>query len=434
MKCAKPRRVTPRAPLSMRARGVLGMVACQAVACQTGSSMGGVGVQDAWVVQRASEAEGGARRAPAKATPTATIEGETLGTAAPEPARAPDPLLDGLLGSCGEGDGALHRAAAKLLTHDLLQHPLDSDSLTFAVRTSGAPYVKPRGLRLHQKVAADPAVFGAALRQWLSALGPSTARRCGIASSIQSDSGYWLSVVAADARADLEPLPTRVDPGTRLHFLAQLLVPTTQAALVVLGPAGPPRELVVSLAGDRVEASFFLDTPGVHQIQLMVDDAGGPDAAVEAWVGVGRALPTTVGAGPAPGEGVRIDPTEPEQAMLDMLNAARASEGLPALAADPVLRQLAERHVAAMQSSEQLEHDLGDGNPRWRLETAGVHATTAGENLARAPSLARAHRAIWASPSHRANLLNPHFDKVGIGVARSASGEWWVCELLADLR
>ncbi|HEY6724148.1 MAG TPA: CAP domain-containing protein, partial [Polyangiaceae bacterium] len=238
----------------------------------------------------------------------------------------------------------------------------------------------------------------------------------------------------ADARANLEPLPTRVDPGTRLHFQAQLLVPSTQATLVVLGPQGPPQELRTTLAGDRVEASFFLDTPGLHQIQLMVDDAGGPGAAVEAWVGVGRALPARVDAEAAPGEGVGIDPSEPERALLEMANVARAAEGLPALTTDPRLAALAHHHAEAMHASGRLEHDLGDGNPRWRLEAEGLLATTAGENLARAPSLARAHRAIWASPSHRANLLNPHFDKVGIGVARSVSGDWWVCELLADLR
>ncbi|HEU5077286.1 MAG TPA: CAP domain-containing protein [Polyangiaceae bacterium] len=356
-----------------------------------------------------------------------------VGTRAPQPASAPDPVLGGLLARCGAGDQALHRAAAKLLTQELLGRPLDNASLVFAVRTSGGPYVKPRGIRLRQEAATDLGAFAGPMREWLSTLGLSTERRCGIA-SIQSESGYWLSVVAAEALADVAPLPLRISPGTRLHFLAHLLVPATEAALVVLGPKGPPRQLPASLAGDRVEASFFLDTPGLHQIQLVVDEAGGPGAAVEAWVGVGDTLPATVDAAPVPGEGLRIDPREPERAIFEMLNAARVSEGLPPLAPDPRLAQLAERHAAAMRSSERLEHDLGDGNPRWRLEAEGVYAAAAGENLARAASLTRAHRAIWASPSHRANLLNPHFDKVGIGVERSASGEWWVCELLADLR
>jgi len=243
-----------------------------------------------------------------------------------------------------------------------------------------------------------------------------------------------LSIVTADALADLQPLPVRVEPGAKLRFVAKLLIPATHAELVVLGPAGPPRAVPVSLAGDQLEAGFFLDTPGVHQIQLMVDHAGGPSAAVEAWVGVGSSLPTTVDAAAAPGENVRGNPAEPERAVFDMLNAARHSEGLAALEPDPTLDLLARDHAAAMRSRGRLEHDLGDGNPIWRLQASGVQATAAGENLARAPTLARAHRAIWASPSHRANLLDPHFDRVGIGVERGANGEWWVCELLADVR
>ena len=129
----------------------------------------------------------------------------------------------------------------------------------------------------------------------------------------------------------------------------------------------------------------------------------------------------------------RITTTE-HPAVRRGVPAARRSEGLPAVERDPTLDELAADHAAAMQSRGRLEHDLGDGNPVWRLQTRGVRATTAGENLARAPTLGRAHRAIWASPAHRSNLLDPHFDKVGIGVERGADGEWWVCELLADVR
>jgi len=445
MKCARPNRAQPvRSSSSLRR--VLGgcLYACNwfgTVACQAGSSMGGGSLLEG-PEYADFDAESGLagpsvdspRNASEVSTRERAIDAERLGTAAPQPARATDPALEALLTSCGAGDRTLHRAASKLLSPELLRHPLDHSSLTFAIRTSGGPYVKPRGLRLHRSGSADPSAFDAPLREWLSTLAASPDRRCGIASSTQSESGYWLSVVAAEALADLEPLPTRVDRGERIHFLAHLLMPGTQASLVVLGPQGAPRELEALLLGDRVEASFFLDSPGLHQIQLMVDDAGGPAAAVEAWVGVGQALPSTLDASSAPGEQVHVDPSAPERALLDMLNAARASERLPPLEADPLLAQLAREHARAMRRSQRLEHDLGDGSPRWRLEAGGVHAATAGENLARAPTLTRAHRAIWTSPSHRANLLNPHFDGVGIGVARSTSGEWWVCELLADLR
>ena len=47
----------------------------------------------------------------------------------------------------------------------------------------------------------------------------------------------------------------------------------------------------------------------------------------------------------------------------------------------------------------------------------------------RVRGLEGAHRALWASPSHRGNLLLDQFTKVGIGVVRGPDGAVWVTEL-----
>jgi hypothetical protein len=45
----------------------------------------------------------------------------------------------------------------------------------------------------------------------------------------------------------------------------------------------------------------------------------------------------------------------------------------------------------------------------------------------------RAHRALWASPSHRSNLLDARFTAIGVGVARDEQdGSSWICETFAD--
>jgi uncharacterized protein YkwD len=64
------------------------------------------------------------------------------------------------------------------------------------------------------------------------------------------------------------------------------------------------------------------------------------------------------------------------------------------------------------------------------VRAAGVAATNVGENVARAASVALAHRALWHSPSHRANLLRRDFDRIGVGVIRDAQGTVWVAEEL----
>jgi uncharacterized protein YkwD len=87
-----------------------------------------------------------------------------------------------------------------------------------------------------------------------------------------------------------------------------------------------------------------------------------------------------------------------------------------------------------MRDAQTLAHDTGSGDPKRRLETAGLDVLAAGENVAHAATSERAHRAVWSSPSHRANLLHARFDAIGIGVAVGPDGSVWTCQLFADFR
>ena len=50
------------------------------------------------------------------------------------------------------------------------------------------------------------------------------------------------------------------------------------------------------------------------------------------------------------------------------------------------------------------------------MKDAHIKFRTAGENLALAPTLQIAHTGLMNSPGHRANILNPAFGRVGIGI------------------
>ena len=56
------------------------------------------------------------------------------------------------------------------------------------------------------------------------------------------------------------------------------------------------------------------------------------------------------------------------------------------------------------------------GSPFDALKNNGVSYRYAGENLAGAPTVERAHSGLMNSPGHRANILNPNFTHVGIGI------------------
>jgi uncharacterized protein YkwD len=133
-----------------------------------------------------------------------------------------------------------------------------------------------------------------------------------------------------------------------------------------------------------------------------------------------------------------------------MLNAARRSEQRLPLRRDERLDRLARAHAEAMLQRRLTAHDAGDGLPSERLRRAGIMASLVGENVARASSLRRAHRALWDSPAHRGTLLDARFEAVGLGVVlertetepTSATAEQrvageqvvWVCELFANYR
>ena len=82
-----------------------------------------------------------------------------------------------------------------------------------------------------------------------------------------------------------------------------------------------------------------------------------------------------------------------------------------------------------MLQAHTVGHDVGDGDPVARVQDAGIYARHTGENVAHAPSVALAHRSLYASPSHRANLLHASFDHLGVGIADDADGSVWVVEL-----
>lgn len=106
-----------------------------------------------------------------------------------------------------------------------------------------------------------------------------------------------------------------------------------------------------------------------------------------------------------------------EAQMLGMINAERAKEGLKPLKADRELALVARAHSKDMFIRGYFAHENPDGkSPFDRMRDARVKFRKAGENLALAQTLQLAHTNLMNSPGHRANIMNPGFGRVGIGV------------------
>jgi uncharacterized protein YkwD len=357
---------------------------------------------------------------------TTTLQwSDTIGSPRPEPTAKIREIE--LAAVCPDGDSALRTVAAQLAAHTIAAD--DVEAITYALRAAGDPHVWPRAFLLEGK-SIDPVDAKARIRAWLGTFRQPARLRCGIVSERTADKEV-VAAVAVDARADLAPIPVRARLSSWIDVDAKVLAPATGAKVIVLGPTGAPRTLLTSFSEGRIKARANVDREGTWLFQVLLDGANGPRPVLEAYVFAGVEPPTAQPHHRAPGEeaGAQGDSAT---ALANMAMMARRAEGLPGLARDVSLDRLARSHAERMMRTRQLGHDVGDGDPKERLERAGISVAQVGENVAHAGNVVLAHRALWSSPSHRDNLLQTRFDRLGIGVRSDPDGSVWVTELFAS--
>lgn len=345
--------------------------------------------------------------------------------------RTSDALVSELRLACGVSDAALDRVAQTLVLRKVrgLSY-LDHDGLNYAQRAFGEPHPWPRAWIVSGK-RLDPATTAKRLEAWSKSFGDPGERRCGIARGTLDDGTMVAAAIAVDAAADLLPFPTRARAGQWLTVEATLKIAATSARVVVMGPSGPPRGVPTSVTGKTVRARFAPDRSGSFTVQVLADLPSGPRPVLEAMVFAEVEPPKTTPNLAAPGEGEGTA-NGSEGDLLRMVNALRVSEGLPPLRRSARLDALALAHARAMRSKATVAHDVGNGDPAARVLEGNVPAKDVGENVANAQDLRLAHRALYASPSHRKNLLSTGFSTIGIGVVRDDAGGVWVCELFTN--
>ena len=365
------------------------------------------------------------------AAETSPATGWQTATASPEPVGPDTPAQTGLLGEgCLRRDGALDRVARALVERFDAGGPLpDTAELELLLRQQGSPYVWPRSFARSQSHA--PGLAGPRLRSWLTNSAPAGEPRCGLAITERGNESS-VAVVAADVLADLEPLPLQARVGGWLTLRATMLVPASGAKVVLLGPSGSPRPLPTAFDGRRLSAPFALDRPGRFLVQVLAEVEGGPRPVLEALVFAEVEPPVRAEPEPAPGESAADPGLEPAQALERLLAQARTEEGLPALRRDEHLDRVAQGHAEAMRDAGRVAHDLGRGDPAERVRAAGLELISAGENVALAGNAVLVHRKLFASPSHRSNMLSRSFDAVGFGAVRDDAGRVWACQLFGQ--
>src|SRR5205085_6907705 len=110
-----------------------------------------------------------------------------------------------------------------------------------------------------------------------------------------------------------------------------------------------------------------------------------------------------------------------EQQLLALANQSRRQAGVPALKLDSGLSTAARVHAQTMLEARQLSHQFhGEPSLPQRLASATpLLLDHEGENVALDYDAQHGHEHLMLSPPHRANLLNPAYNVVGLGVVRN---------------
>jgi uncharacterized protein YkwD len=109
--------------------------------------------------------------------------------------------------------------------------------------------------------------------------------------------------------------------------------------------------------------------------------------------------------------------TVAEQYLLAAANQDRANQGLPALRLDPVLTQASAFHAREMAEHDAISHQFpNEPELAERGSNAGVHFSHIAENVGEAPTSVIIHNLWMHSPGHRANLLDPNVNTIGIAI------------------
>ncbi|MGE5109309.1 MAG: CAP domain-containing protein [Acidobacteriaceae bacterium] len=108
-----------------------------------------------------------------------------------------------------------------------------------------------------------------------------------------------------------------------------------------------------------------------------------------------------------------------EGEILRLVNQDRAQAGLDPLELDSRLTEIARKHSELMVERSSLSHQFpGEPDLRHRVVSSGVRFDISGENVAYDREPVSAERSLMRSPPHRANILRPEFNAIGIGVIR----------------
>lgn len=115
-------------------------------------------------------------------------------------------------------------------------------------------------------------------------------------------------------------------------------------------------------------------------------------------------------------------PSTFENQVATLVNQERAKHGLRALQHRADVKNVAQKKAEDLINSNYFSHTSPNyGSPFQMLKTFGISYQAAGENIAKGQKTPQEVMNAWMnSPGHRANILKPEYDTIGVGFYHGA--------------
>jgi hypothetical protein len=308
--------------------------------------------------------------------------------------------------------------ARELTSSDGVRSEADLDHLRFGVLLVGGT-----DYRIQPFVATADGTGRKALSGFVRQRG-SRWSHCGV--GVCGDLLVWIGVERA---LELDAVPVAPPAGRPVRIVGRVIDPRIRRVEAFLGlPGGGVLRLQVRGGAGPFEVDLPPLGPGRHDLELLMDDGGGPEVAA--------LLPLWIGVEPDRRPVVFQEPTiaearPPAELLYELIGDFRRRAGLQPLRRDAGLEELALAHSSEMAREAFFGHvSPATGALADRLAARGLRPAESAENVARSGSVWRVHRNLLQSPSHRLHLIDQRFTHVGIGAVRDG-GDVIVTEVFA---
>ncbi len=253
---------------------------------------------------------------------------------------------------------------------------------------------------------------------------------------------------------------TKILTGIQTLILAGVFALPAQAAVQIGAPIGSKSPSVITIHLNQPPSSVGLQTPGQAQGTVIpptqtpnqnpvplssispVTTTGSSVVSLKGLINsastaLTTSTPTSTPTTPLITPGPLTVPTSltsDEQSMVDMVNQARANEGLKPLIVDFRLVAVARAKGQDMKDNKYFAHLSPTNAYSFSLmESLGLNVHYASENLASNNSVSGAMANFMLSIGHRVNILDPNVTHIGVGIVYgSVFGNLYVQEFLKE--